>query len=243
MRNYLASLWVRGPGIGFPYSQYNWAELLKAPSGTKELNHRPWETESGPALPLPNVWVGVSVENQATANERLQWLLRTPAAVRWISAEPLLEQVNLLRALMFWWNATRPARFWEIPRLRERLHWVVCGGESGPGARPMHPAWARNLRDQCAAAGVPFFFKQWGQHLPSCQILPLKLEPSQTKTADFWRSGNATLNTYNLGKKRAGRLLDGVEHNGYPEQPNTGADGSAVDLTPAPSLAGKGRKD
>ena len=93
--------------------------------------------------PLPNAWIGVSAEDQRTANLRVQLLAETPAAVRWLSAEPLLGPV-------------------EIDDLLSELDWVVAGGESGPGARPMDPAWARSLRNQCICAEVPFFFKQWG---------------------------------------------------------------------------------
>jgi len=94
--------------------------------------------------PLPNVWLGVSVENQHFADERIPLLLATPAAVLWISCEPLLGPVNLPK----------------IENGNSKIDWVVCGGESGPNARPMHPDWARSLRDQCQAAGVPFFLKQ-----------------------------------------------------------------------------------
>lgn len=120
--------------------------------------------------PLPNVWLGVSVEDQAAANERIPLLLNTPAAVRWISAEPLLCDVDISDHL---WGRAKPCD--DCPKdadcvcgftprhkvtLEPALHWVVVGGESGPKARPMHPAWARSLRDQCADAGVPFLMKQ-----------------------------------------------------------------------------------
>ena len=91
--------------------------------------------------PPRHVWLGVSAEDQRTFDERVPLLLETPAAVRWISAEPLLGPVDLRGAA---------------------LDWVVAGGESGPRARPMDPDWVRSLRDQCADLGVPFFFKQWG---------------------------------------------------------------------------------
>lgn len=96
--------------------------------------------------PLPNVWLGVSVENQHFADERIPLLSDTPAAVRFLSCEPLLGNLNLQ------WSTG--------------IHWVICGGESGTNARPMHPDWARSLRDQCQSAGVPFFFKQWGEFAP-----------------------------------------------------------------------------
>jgi protein gp37 len=110
----------------------------------------------GPNWPLPNVWGGVSVEDQKWADIRIPALLDTPLAVRWISAEPLLGALDVTDYLSC-----------QDDRLGHEcsgcwLDWVVVGGESGPGARPMHPAWARQLRDQCEAAGVPFLFKQWG---------------------------------------------------------------------------------
>jgi protein gp37 len=101
--------------------------------------------------PLPNVWAGVSVEDQSTADERIPLLLQTPAAVRWVSAEPLLGPVDLRDFDDGLWRRSDAC-----------LDWVVVGGESGPSARPIHPDWARSLRDQCAEAGVPFLFKQWG---------------------------------------------------------------------------------
>ena len=95
--------------------------------------------------PLRNVWLGVSAEDQTRADERIPDLLATPAAVRWVSAEPLLGPIDFARVMVDG---------------DPRLDWIVVGGESGAGARPMHPAWARSIRDQCAEAGVPFFMKQ-----------------------------------------------------------------------------------
>lgn len=125
------------------------------------------------AFPLPNVWLGVSVENQETADERIPHLLATPAAVRFLSCEPLIGPVSF-RWAPYYYRATgetyrryleRVGSVDEFEALR-KLSWVIVGGESGPRARPMHPDWARCLRDQCVAAGVPFFFKQWGEHAP-----------------------------------------------------------------------------
>jgi len=123
-----------------------------------------------PPWPMPNVWLGVSVENQREADRRIPHLERTPAAVRWLSCEPLLSPVDLKP-----WLGTRPiagkcfdidGQSWHdgCQDCRPALHWVVVGGESG-SSRPMDPDWARALRDQCAAAEVPFFFKQAGQVL------------------------------------------------------------------------------
>jgi protein gp37 len=138
---------------------------------------------------LPNVWLGVSVENQKAADERIPLLLQTPAAKRFISGEPLLGAIDLrsLPALALDASDYVPTQEdieddWRFSALdagdiyhgcggdlisdgpeHPALDWVICGGESGHGARPMHPDWARGLRDQCVAAGVPFFFKQWGE--------------------------------------------------------------------------------
>ncbi len=127
-----------------------------------------------PPWPLPNVWVGVSATNQADADERIPHLLRTPAAHRWVSVEPMVGPIDLHKAA---WNEGGPlypldiqARM-VIPRGEDgwfsrgfdgvrALDLVICGGQSGPGAVPLHPDWARSLRDQCASAGVPFYFKQ-----------------------------------------------------------------------------------
>ena len=111
--------------------------------------------------PLPNVALGVSVESQKYADERIPHLLETPAAVRFLSCEPLIGPVDLERWLVYY-----DSLYGEPWGSRGDLHWVIVGGESGPKARPMHPDWARSLRDQCVAAGVPFFFKQHGEWSP-----------------------------------------------------------------------------
>ena len=114
--------------------------------------------------PLPNVWLGVSVENQAAADERIPLLLQTPAAVRFLSAEPMLGSINLnaIRSVGAVIDSTRGV--WPV---WHPLDWVIAGGESGPGARALHPEWVRALREQCVAVGLPFFFKQWGGRHPA----------------------------------------------------------------------------
>jgi protein gp37 len=140
--------------------------------------------------PLPNVWIGVSAENQEQADLRIPDLLATPAAVRFVSAEPLLGPVDFSRftprdrfynavcehcgyvgSTEYWFESRNVddadvvcSRCNKISIAEEvgQLDWIIVGGESGPGARPMHPDWARSIRDQCQAAQVPFFFKQWG---------------------------------------------------------------------------------
>lgn len=170
--------------------------------------------------PLPNVWLGVSVEDQATANDRIPLLLQTPAAVRWISAEPLLGPIDLMRVQ---WPGKHKvdvlrAGAWDLcirgftnHSDMDCLDWVVVGGESGPKARPMHPQWVRSMRDQCAAAGAPFLFKQWGEWAPNC-LCPRTTTCATTKRPEPGLPGVM----FRCGKKRAGRLLDGVQHDGYP---------------------------
>ena len=185
------------------------------------------------AWPLPNVWLGVSAENQTRYDERKEDLRNTPAAVRWFSMEPLLGRI-----IADWLG-----------------DWVIVGGESGPGARPMHPDWVRSLSEQCATAGTAFFFKQWGEWAPICFMSEDQTDacydpapdryPEATRRCrvdqcvlhidgerfelDEWSgqvregsrgmfdAGFNAMTMFSIGKKRAGRLLYGVEHNAMPE--------------------------
>jgi len=139
--------------------------------------------------PPNNVWIGTTVENQEYADKRIPELLKIPATVRFLSCEPLLGPLRIKDALRC-----------DVP-----IHWVICGGESGPNARPMHPDWARSLRDQCQAAGVAFHFKQWGEWAPDLS------QPISTTTP-----GQFAYQVKRVGKKAAGRLLDGREWNEVP---------------------------
>lgn len=167
--------------------------------------------------PLPNVWLGVSVEDQARADERIPILLDTPAALRWISAEPLLGPVDLSTIDVSGDDEIAPLGWGWLDRLKPgetehpRLEWVVAGGESGPGARPAHPDWFRSLRDQCAAAGIAFHFKQWGAWAPADHDLPSETQENEEI------AGRLHWPMHRIGKKAAGRLLDGVQHDGIPE--------------------------
>ncbi|MBM9499720.1 phage Gp37/Gp68 family protein [Leptospira sp. 201903071] len=142
--------------------------------------------------PLPNVWLGVSIEDQKTANERIPDLIRIPAAIRFLSCEPLLGKVDL---------DLNP----------KYIHWVIAGGESGPNARPVHPEWITNLRDQCLEADVSFFFKQWGEWAPNC--LCKNEKPCREMDRPSGRPGVM----FRCGKKESGALLDGVEWKQFPE--------------------------
>jgi protein gp37 len=165
----------------------------------------PEPEEIGP-FPFKNVWIGVSVENQATADERIPLLLQAPAKVRFISAEPLLGPVDLSP----WLGISRyeEGAAWARDTGSD-LDWVIAGGESGPNARPMHPDWVRSLRDQCQTAGTKFFFKQWGEWTSQ---FPQGL--SLAHRAEAYRHGQSF---YRVGKKIAGRELDGRTWDELPE--------------------------
>lgn len=147
--------------------------------------------------PLPNVWLGTSVENQKWADVRIPLLLDTPAAIRFLSCEPLLGPIDL-----FAWNIDRGMR----------VDWVIVGGESGPHARPMHPDWARQLRDDCLTAGIPFHFKQWGEWVTEDQAPEDIILPGLST----YLLGDDEPDFYKVGKKAAGRELDGQTWDEYP---------------------------
>ncbi|CAB4167950.1 Protein of unknown function DUF5131 [uncultured Caudovirales phage] len=165
----------------------------------------------GPDKPPPGIWHGVSVEDQPRADERIPHLLATPAAIRFLSCEPLLGPLDIARYL-------------------GGLNWTITGGESGPAARPAHPDWFRSLRDQCLAAEVPFFFKQWGEWAPGeCTTNPpTRTERTASLWNDKWDFGTLTRkqseethtddapDLYRLGKKVAGAMLDGREWREFP---------------------------
>ncbi|MGC9207416.1 DUF5131 family protein [Acidithiobacillus sp.] len=122
--------------------------------------------------PLPNVWLGVSAEDQESADERLFYLMNTPAAIRWLSAEPLLGPIDFEDVPVGMNGPLRP--YGETNATK--LDWIVVGGESGPEARPMHPDWVEAIQEQCTQAHVPFFFKQWGEWFPVNQMTPEFME-------------------------------------------------------------------
>jgi len=165
-----------------------------------------------------HIWLGVSVEDQATTDERVPLLMETPASVRFVSAEPLLGLVDLSRWLGGASEAIHdhgsPAEVagYDPPE----LDWLICGGESGPYARPMHPYWARALRDQCLAADVPFHFKQWGAWAPpdAFDSRGRSYLPHLFPELGAW-AGNG-IYVYKCGAYRAGRLLDGRVWDQFP---------------------------
>lgn len=158
--------------------------------------------------PLPNVWLGVSAGTQESVEEFTPLLLQTPAFVRWLSAEPLIGRINF--------SGMYVDRHGIRKNMLKLLDWVVVGGESGSAARPMHPDWPRLLRDQCKAAGVPYFFKQWGEWSPG--VAPAA--PENADFATFYSKGFRFDDGQwmdRVGKRESGRLLDGREWNEYPE--------------------------
>jgi protein gp37 len=130
---------------------------------------------------------------------RIDHLYTIPAAVRFVSIEPMLGPLEEFFEYFQW----------------QQLDWVICGGESGPGARPMHPEWVRSIRDLCEAADVPFFFKQWGEWLPQGQYYECKkFQLYDSKYRHDFKDGTIS---WKVGKKNAGRFLDNREWNQYPE--------------------------
>lgn len=156
-----------------------------------------------------NLWLGVSCEDQQQADNRIPILLQIPAAVRFLSCEPLLGPITL------------PTAYCQLPA---GTTWVIAGGESGHHARPMHPEWVRSLRDQCAQANVPFFFKQWGAWMPEYSVKAHIVTPKGQHAAlkhvgpnDIINSANA--NMVRVGKSRSGNTLDGKQHLAFPTLP------------------------
>lgn len=204
----------------------------------------------------PNVRIGATIANQPEADRDIVKLLAL-GLPNFLSMEPLLGPVNLWLPTRRWENSAgyascdhccngdrcddpthhergRPEWNVRCPYCRgtgngNPIDWVIAGGESGPGARPMHPEWARSLRDQCAAAGVPFLFKQWGEHDLSydrdrddpdyrqCNQQDRKPGRWINLAGGHGFNGERVHYAHRVGKKAAGRLLDGVEHNGFPE--------------------------
>lgn len=179
-------------------------------------------------LPLPNVWLGVTAENQEQADKRIPILLQIPAVVRFVSIEPMVGAVDLTK---YWDNVggMPPARkIGETNTYVASLDWVILGGESGANARPMHPDWVRKVKGDCKEAGVPFFFKQWGEWKafydrdrddPNWDNVPE--ESSNIKRLNLAGGqgfhGKRVIYFKRIGKKKAGSLLDGEEHKEFPE--------------------------
>ena len=217
-------------------SRHTFIVLTKRPR--RLLEFVKWQThETGEGyLNDGNVWLGVTAENQARAHERIPILLQIPAAVRFVSVEPMLGQVDLSSYLSrcsscnapinkndsSWrwngicWEHKCPGNHPQVGHFAANagVNWVICGGETGPGARPMHPDWARRLRDQCQSAGMPFFFKQWGEYCSPSQMPPDTFREWDIQHGtEIWDDEPR----WRVGKKKAGRSLDGETWDEMPE--------------------------
>jgi len=169
----------------------DWLLLTKRPQNIERLV--PWR-DNWPT----NVWLGASVENQTVAEKRLPFLLRNAAAVRFLSCEPLLGHLNL-----------RP---WFKRRGLHPIDWIIAGGESGGNSRPMHPDWVVDLSSQCEEFKVPFHFKQWGNWVPA------DLTNEFTRPRLLELRNERPVNMARVGKKLAGRILDGCTRDELPHK-------------------------
>ena len=227
--------------------QLDWLLLTKRPQNMAKMLPPDW-TDG-----WPNVWLGTSAGTQKTADQNIPHLLKTPAAIRFVSAEPMPGPINLTSMgkdysidCLIGFDAKGHGRKFD------GINWVICGGESGANARPMHPAWATSLRDQCKAAGTAFLFKQWGEwqpysehdetNGPALHDEPPTQHPDATtrnrfdaicmdsdgteydlgKKGQFPKAphgafaGPHPMSMHRIGKKAAGRMLDGREWNEVP---------------------------
>lgn len=213
-----------------------WLLLTKRPQNIRKM--LPPEIDGAPIW--DNVWLGTTVENQAEADRRIPHLLAAPAVKRFLSCEPLLGPVDLTNLSVVsprgveQWNAldrteARDAAF--EGAVSGVIDWVIAGGESGAAARPSLLDWFQDLRDQCAAAGVPFFFKQWGEWAPgeNCVRPQKRTEHVATLWNNAWQFDCITPrqseelhrddapDLWRVGRAGADRLLDGVIHDARPE--------------------------
>lgn len=220
----------------------DWLLLTKRPENANRLWRSAaidafgnWtDSMTGPAW-ADNIWLGTTVENQLYAENRIVHLLMIPAAVRFLSCEPLLGPIDLTRVRGI--LGCSDGRKWEVDVLSggswtpppwgfvghsdmPKIHWVIAGGESGGGSRPMHADWARSLRDQCAASGTPFLFKQNGEYIQigkdsmGAGVITGKAAKVDGKKRTLVREDGTVF--ARLGKKKAGRMLDGKIHDAYP---------------------------
>ncbi|WCL51451.1 phage Gp37/Gp68 family protein [Leptospira sp. GIMC2001] len=196
----------------------DWLILTKRPDVAKKFFEKYPEF-----CDLPNVWLGVSVENQKAADERIPILLDIPCKVRFLSMEPLLGEIDLTNiagdigiGLHSYDVLNGKNIHWDDDGKWtpcSSIDWIIVGGESGHNARPMHPNWVRSIRDQCQKAAVPFFFKQWGEWVAQGSGVFIERVPDLDKII---REHDTSF--YKVGKKRAGAKLDGMEWKVFPRK-------------------------
>lgn len=203
----------------------DWLVLTKRISNAKKMVPSRWLSHEWP----PHVWLGITVCNQAEAERDIPKLLSLPASTRFLSIEPMLGPIDLTTIertqspgyfgdCLQWYHQPHGERYTKW----NGIDWVICGGESGSNARPSHPDWVRKLRDDCAAAGVPFLFKQWGEWAPAKEgrsvlgktltiqgIAPFTDKPKWTQFEDGQQMAR-------IGTKSAGRSIDGHVWNEFP---------------------------
>lgn len=172
-------------------------------------------------IPFDHIWMGVSIENQATYDQRIEWVWKIPARTIFISFEPLLGPIQLKRTR---YTSGVSASVEYVPSISMwGFDWMIVGGESGPGARPMHPDWVKGLKDAADVAGIPLFFKQWGEYLPHCQA------DAEDRTDDLPTSAMrqfpsphnpGKMNSYyKIGKAKAGHKLGSQTYRQFPQNP------------------------
>jgi protein gp37 len=184
------------------FNHHTYQVLTKRSARMKQYIN--WRWGEG-RIPSRHIWLGVSAEDQKWADIRIQDLLDTIAAVRFVSFEPLLGPIDLHHRLGYADPGNCEGGGW-----RRGIDWAIVGGESGPGARPMRPDWARSIRDECTAAGVAFFFKQWGEWLPF---------DHREASGEFYKGAAfrfGEMDFRKVGKRAAGRLLDGRTWDEFP---------------------------
>lgn len=182
----------------------DWLLLTKRIGNVKHLVWPRWMQSGFPS----NIWLGATVVNQEEADRDIPKLLSIETRVRFLSIEPMLGPIDLERPMpgpdIEQGNGAKICQPWYI---QSGIDWVICGGESGHGARPMHADWVRSLRDQCARSEVPFFFKQWGEWSAPGVSFP-DGRPDLAESDELAR--------FKVGKKAAGRELDGCTHDEFP---------------------------
>lgn len=195
------------------YSQHTFQILTKRPERMADFLGEYFPS------PLHNVWGMTTVCNQSEADGKIPHLLSAPLAVRGVSIEPMLGPVDLFDHLFSEYDKACMDIQMMHPHAysHEKINWIICGGETGPGARPMHPNWVRSLRDQCQHANTPFFFKGWGEWVTENQSPEDIVLPGHSRTPRGWKGRKYEDSVYRVGKRRAGRLLDGREWNEVPE--------------------------